>query len=85
MYIYIYIHIYIYIYIVSIYILLVLIHVYYILIYYITYIYIYIYFNNFTLPHGCSPVSMLHIFQTPFPKNTPGRLLLIISTVCLPV
>ena len=31
---------------------------------------------NFTLQHGCSPVSLLHIFRTPFPKNTSGRLLL---------
>ena len=28
------------------------------------------------LRHGCSPVSLLHIFRTPFPKNTSGRLLL---------
>ena len=26
--------------------------------------------------HGCSPVNLLHIFRTTFPKNTPGRLLL---------
>ena len=25
--------------------------------------------------HGCSPVNLLHIFRTPFPKNTLGRLL----------
>ena len=29
-----------------------------------------------TLRHGCSPVNLLHIFRTPFPKNTSGRLLL---------
>ena len=23
-----------------------------------------------TLPHGCSPVNLLHIFRTSFPKNT---------------
>ena len=34
--------------------------------------------NNFieiTLRHGCS-VNVLHIFRTPFPKNTSGKLLL---------
>ena len=30
--------------------------------------------------HGCSPVNLLHIFITPFPKNTCGRLLLAIQT-----
>ena len=25
---------------------------------------------------GCSPVNLLHIFRTPFLKNTSGRLLL---------
>ena len=29
-----------------------------------------------TFQHGCSPVNMLHIFRTSFPKNTSGRLLL---------
>ena len=29
-----------------------------------------------TLRHGCSPVNLLHIYRTPFPKNTPRRLLL---------
>ena len=29
-----------------------------------------------TLWHGCSPVNLLHIFRTPFSKNTSGRLLL---------
>ena len=32
-------------------------------------------FIEITLRHGCSPVSLLHIFRTLFPKNTPGRLL----------
>ena len=31
------------------------------------------------LRHGCSPVNLLHIFRTPFPKNTSGRLLLIVG------
>ena len=34
---------------------------------------------NFTviaLLHGCSPVNLLHIFRTPFLKNTSRRLLL---------
>ena len=26
--------------------------------------------------YGCSPVKMLHIFRTPFPKNSSGGLLL---------
>ena len=33
-------------------------------------------FNEITLWHGCSPVNLLHIFRTPFSKNTSGRLLL---------
>ena len=28
--------------------------------------------------HGCSPVNLLHIFRTPFSKNTSGGLLLVI-------
>ena len=28
------------------------------------------------LRHGCSPVNLLHIFRTPFSKNTSGWLLL---------
>ena len=35
--------------------------------------------NNFikiTLRHGCFPVNLLHIFKTPFPRNTSGWLLL---------
>ena len=30
-----------------------------------------------TLRHGCSPVNLLHIFRTLFPKNTSGGLLLL--------
>ena len=36
-------------------------------------------FCNFietALRHGCSPVNLLHIFRTPFPRNTSGWLLL---------
>ena len=33
-------------------------------------------FIEITLRHGCSPVTLLHIFRTPFPKNTSDRLLL---------
>ena len=29
-----------------------------------------------TLWHGCSPINLMHIFRTPFLKNTTGRLLL---------
>ena len=32
---------------------------------------------NKVAKHGCSPVSLLHIFRKPFPKNTAGRLLLL--------
>ena len=33
-------------------------------------------FIEITLRHGCSPVNLLHIFRTPFSKNTSGWLLL---------
>ena len=33
-----------------------------------------------TLRHGCSHVDLLHIFRTPFPKNSSGWLLLNIIT-----
>ena len=33
-------------------------------------------FIEIALRHGCSPVNLLHIFRTPFPKNTSGGLLL---------
>ena len=33
-------------------------------------------FIETTLRHGYSPVNLLHIFRTPFPKNTSGGLLL---------
>ena len=33
-----------------------------------------------TLRHGCSPVNLLHLFRTPFPKNTSEWLLLVIPT-----
>ena len=29
-----------------------------------------------TLPHGCCPINLLHIFRTSYPKNTSGRLIL---------
>ena len=32
---------------------------------------------DFALQHGGSPVNLLHIFRTPFPKNTSGWLLLV--------
>ena len=31
---------------------------------------------NDTPQYGCSPVNLLHIFRTPFSKNTSGGLLL---------
>ena len=33
-------------------------------------------FFEITLRHGCSPVNLLHIFRTPFPRNTSGWVLL---------
>ena len=33
-------------------------------------------FIELALRYGCSPVNLLHIFRTPFPKNTYGRQLL---------
>ena len=33
-------------------------------------------FIEITLRHGCSPVNLLHIFRTPFSKNTSGWLFL---------
>ena len=36
-------------------------------------------FIEITLWHGCSPVNLLHIFRTPFPRNTFGWLLLIFT------
>ena len=33
-------------------------------------------FIEITLRHRCCPVNLLHIFRTPFPKNTSGGLLL---------
>ena len=31
-------------------------------------------FIEITLRHGCSPVNLLHIFRTPFSRNTSGWL-----------
>ena len=36
-------------------------------------------FIEVALRHGCSPVNVLHIFRTPFPKNTSGWLLLMLA------
>ena len=33
-------------------------------------------FTEIALRYECSPVNLLHIFRTPFPKNTSGGLLL---------
>ena len=38
-------------------------------------------FIEIALRHGCSPVNLLHIFRTPFTKNTSRWLLLIILTM----
>ena len=34
-------------------------------------------FIEITLRHACFPVNLLHIFRTPFSKNTAGWLLLV--------
>ena len=33
-------------------------------------------FIEIALWQGCSPINLLYIFRTPFPKNTSGGLLL---------
>ena len=35
-------------------------------------------FIEITFGHGCSPVNLLHIFRTPFPKKTSGGMLLLL-------
>ena len=37
-------------------------------------------FIEITLRHGSSPVNLLHIFRTPFPKNTCGGIFLKIQS-----
>ena len=39
-------------------------------------------FIEIALRHGCSPVNLLHIFRTPFSKNTFGWLLLYSAHPC---
>ena len=38
-------------------------------------------FIEITFRHGCSPVNLLHIFKTPFPKNTSERMFLSVQCV----
>ena len=40
-------------------------------------------FIEIVLPHGCSPINLMHIFRTPFPETTSGWLLLYIKLVIL--
>ena len=40
-------------------------------------------FIEIALRHGCSPVNLLHIFRTPFLKNTSGWLPLILPNISL--
>ena len=40
-------------------------------------------FIEITLRHGCYPVNWLHIFRTPFSKNSSGLLLLSLTTRAL--
>ena len=39
--------------------------------------------KSFTLQHGCSPVNLLRIFGTPFPKNASGGLLLLFKLLII--
>ena len=39
-------------------------------------------FIEITLQHRCSPVNLVHIFRTPFLKNTSGWLLLVNDSLC---
>ena len=39
-------------------------------------------FTEITLRHGCSPVNLLHIFRTPFTKNTSRWLLPEFAKTC---
>ena len=32
-------------------------------------------FTQIALRHGCSPINLLYIFRTPFPKNTSGGMI----------
>ena len=38
-------------------------------------------FIEIALRHGCSPANLLHIFRTPFPRNTSRVLLLIVRSL----
>ena len=40
-------------------------------------------FIEITFRYGCSPINLLHIFRTPFPKNTFGGLHLQVELVLL--
>ena len=40
-------------------------------------------FIEITLRYGCSPVNLLLIFRTPFPKDTSEQLLLIHATLLM--
>ena len=42
---------------------------------------VFVNFIEITLRHGCSPVNVLHIFRTPFPRNTSEWLLLNVFVV----
>ena len=41
-------------------------------------------FIEIALWHGCSPVNLLFIFRTSFPKSTSGQLLLILLKISFP-
>ena len=47
-------------------------------------IYMFCNFNEISLQHGCSPVNLLYIFRTTFPKNSGGMLLYMVRVpVCV--
>ena len=37
--------------------------------------------NKVSLQHACSPVHLMHMFRTAFPKDTSGKLLLDLSNI----
>ena len=37
--------------------------------------------NKVSLQHACSPVHLMHMFRTAFPKGTSGKLLLDLSNI----
>ena len=40
-------------------------------------------FIEIAIRHGCSLIKLLHIFRTPFPRNTSGWLLLLFAKIVI--